>query len=211
MTEIPLIKICGMTRPRDAVLAAELGASFIGMIFYPGSKRRIDIDSAKKITAGLRGSKVKKVAVFVDPSMEDILKVRDEVDIDLIQLHGDESPEFCSSLPLPVIKSFCVGTAIDEKSLETYKERIGYFLFDTRDQVQKGGTGRIFDWSLLEPWRQTHPDRKVFLAGGLSPENICRAAASHPFGLDVNSGVESVPGLKDRELMKRLFEEIYAS
>ena len=199
------IKICGITNLEDALLAAGLGADALGFIFYPQSPRKVAPDMARAIIAQLPPF-VTTVGVFVD---EDAATVRDlaaRVGLDWLQLHGQESPEYCRSLGRRVIKGFRIR---DEKSLEdlaAYRGAAQALLLDTYKQGQTGGTGETFDWRLAKEARQFGP---IILAGGLNPDNVARAIEmAQPQAVDVGSGVETAPGKKDPEKLKRFFAAI---
>ena len=207
------VKICGITRAEDADLATELGASALGFVFWPGSARYISQESARQIVRRHAGT-VKSVGVFVDQSPEEVTHIMDTVGLDVAQLHGGESPEYCRdiasrSLPTPggrrqVIKA--IGLQNGEPAvLDEFDPEI-LILIDAHDPSRYGGTGRTVDWNAA---RQIAASRKTILAGGLNPENITRAvAAVRPYGVDVSSGVESAPGVKDASRLKRFFEAL---
>lgn len=170
----------------------------LGFNFVPSSRRFIEPSQAKRLAERV-GGQCQLVGVFMDQSREKILRVLETVPLDAIQLHGSESPEFCAALPIPVWKVFAVGQGWDPGVLLGYRN-VAAKLFDTATKGGvSGGTGKIFDWSLL-PANPGHP---WYLAGGLSPENLAGAIdLCRPDGVDLNSGVESAPGIKDPEKLR---------
>ncbi len=197
------IKICGMTREDDALYCAELGADFLGFIFVPSTPRYIEPERAAEIAARLRerGNPPKLVGVFRDASADYIRDIARITGLDLVQLHGAESDEDIRAIGLPAIKTFRVGEALPNTTEHPAAE---WFLFDTYEERRTGGTGRRFDWSLLAMYPRSKP---FFLAGGLTPDNIAAAVSLvRPDAVDISSGVESEPGVKDHALLERLFE-----
>ena len=194
------VKICGITRAEDARLAAGLGAAALGFIFYPLSPRYIAPGRAKTI-ADTVGRHIRKVGVFVNSPPEKINAIVDEVGLDLVQLSGDEPPESCQGMAVPVIRTFHVGDDFDPAATHSYD--VHAFLLDTHQAGSYGGTGRAFEWSLVNRDAFARP---LILSGGLTPENILDGIkAIRPHAVDVNSGVEASPGVKDRARMERLF------
>ena len=207
------IKICGITREQDADLAVGLGATAIGFVFWSGSPRRLDSQRAKAIAANLP-AKVSKVGVFVDQTADEIAQVMDEVGLDVAQLHGHETPEFCRALKarlgpdtanLSVIKAIGLG---DNGAVD-----VGEFdpdivlLVDAHDPARRGGTGKTVNWNIA---RDIAATRRTILAGGLNAANIKLAIRSvRPFGIDVSSGVESSPGVKDPGRLRSFFEALH--
>lgn len=199
------IKICGLTRLEDAVLAAELGADFLGFIFVPSTPRYIEPERAAEIVATLRGAghKSRAVGVFRDAQADSIRKAADVAKIDLVQLHGSESDDDLHAIGIPAIKTFHVTDTLPDTTSAPSAE---WILFDTYDDRRGGGTGRRFDWSLLANHPRTQP---FFLSGGLTPDNAGAAISLvRPDGVDIASGVESEPGVKDHAKMKALFERV---
>ena len=205
------VKICGITRPQDADLAADLGASAIGLVFWPASPRYISPEAARGI-ARLNAARVKTVGVFVDESIENVARVMDAVGLDAAQLHGHESAEYCRQLMTRlkadparrVIKAIGLQGS-DPVTLTEFDSDV-LMLIDAHDPSLHGGTGRTVDW---ESARHIAAARKTILAGGLNPENIGRAVDSvRPYGVDVSSGVESAPGVKDADRLNRFFEAL---
>lgn len=196
------IKICGITRLEDALEAASLGVRILGFIFTD-SPRLVQADQARAITSKLP-STVKKVGVFSNQDLEYVQDIADFCSLDLIQLHGEETPEYCSALSLPVIKGFRVK---NRESLEYLREyNVFAYLLDSYSEKQLGGTGKTFDWSLVHLVREYG---RIVLAGGLKPENVGKAIREvNPYGLDICSGVEESPGKKDIGKIKKLLENI---
>ena len=197
MTEI---KICGITRLEDALCAAESGADAVGFIFHPTSPRYIAPERAREIIAQLPGE-LTKVGVFVNREEKEVKRMMEVCGLDLIQLHGDESPEYCRRFPQErVIKAVFPQTPEELRRLVDYEVRA--FLADTRDAGLYGGTGKRANWVLAAKLRESHP---LILAGGLDAGNIAEALASvSPHAVDINSGCERAPGIKDHDRMRRI-------
>jgi len=185
------VKICGITCLADALAAAQAGADALGFMFYERSARAITLSRAIEIIRELPPFIV-KVGVFVNPSAEEVRRAAEWLDV--VQLHGAESPEFCSTVPRPVLKAIRVR---DESSLETIRTfAVSGILLDAYVEGQLGGTGARFNWDLAV--RAKALSRPIVLAGGLTPENVGEAVQRvSPYGVDVSSGVESAPGRKD--------------
>jgi len=199
------IKICGITNPRDASLAVELGADALGFIFAP-SPRRITPEQTRAIIKSLPPF-VQTVGVFVDEGLNRIRDIADFCGLEIIQLHGDESPEFCAALMPHVIKGFRLNDTSSPVPIRDYRGKVRAALLDAYQRGIQGGTGKTFDWNLAI--RVKEMGVPIILSGGLSPSNIQRAiAAVQPYAIDVNSGVEDSPGIKSPLLMKRLMEKI---
>jgi phosphoribosylanthranilate isomerase len=199
------VKICGITRQEDAALAVALGVDALGFIFAE-SPRRIVPEKACEIIRALPPF-VMSVGVFVNETPAKIREITACCGLDMIQLHGDESPDVASQLMPRAIKAFQLK---DEKSLEQIKPYCGKvraLLFDTYSKEKRGGTGMTFDWDLAVKGKAL--GAPVILSGGLSPSNIEDAVSFvRPYAVDVNSGVEEQPGKKDHELMRQLMENI---
>ena len=185
------IKICGITRVADALAAANAGADAIGLNFWPGTPRRVEIQRAKEIAAALPPF-VTKVALFVDPDAMEVRAVLDAVPVDVLQFHGDEPRGLCSAFAKPYLKAIQVKDGVD---LLEYASRYGDasgLLFDTfRAGAMPGGTGHTFDWSRLSPTVRASLARPLILSGGLDPDNVGDAIrAVRPWAVDVSSGVE---------------------
>ncbi len=194
------VKVCGITRLEDALAAVRLGADALGFNFWPRSKRYLPPAEARAIVRRLPPL-VTAVGVFVDPTRDEVLRAAEQSGIVVAQLHGDESPELCLSLPLPVLKGIRVVDARSLAQLASYDVR--GFVLDA-PSAGYGGSGTTFDWSLVA---QAARELRVVLAGGLTPENVGEAVrAVRPWAVDVASGVESAPGVKDEEKMRRFIE-----
>ena len=195
-------KICGITHLADAQCAANHGASAIGFIFYNKSPRYISTEQAKDISDQLPID-ITRIGVFVNHDKTLIDEAIQTVPLSMIQLHGDESPEFCSQFDVPVIKAFRVKDTESLSVINDYK--VDAFLLDTFCKDHYGGTGKIFDWSIQKAETET----PIILSGGLNPDNILDAIASmNPAAVDINSGIESIPGVKDHSKMINLFNRI---
>jgi phosphoribosylanthranilate isomerase len=191
------IKFCGLTDPGDAELAAEAGAWAIGMIFWKGSPRRCMLSAAAEIAAAVR-RRVALAGVFVNAPLDEVTRVADAVGLDLLQFHGDEGPVFCGEAArrtgARVIKAMRVRSGEELQALEAY--RTDFHLLDSYVAGVPGGTGESFAWELVPPPSRRHTP--VILSGGLTPGNVAGAiAAVQPFAVDVASGVEASPGVKD--------------
>jgi phosphoribosylanthranilate isomerase len=190
------VKICGITRPEDAELAASLGAWAIGFNFWAGSKRRVDPAVAAGIARALR-RKVEPVGVFVNPTLDEVVRLAEGVGLTHVQLHGDEGPAFCTAVAertgARVIKALRVASGADIRSAARF--HTDFHLLDASAGPAYGGTGQTFDWALVNQRRSHVP---LILSGGLTSENVADGiAAVYPWGVDVASGVESAPGIKD--------------
>lgn len=197
------IKICGMTQLQDAVFAAEQGADAVGFIFYKKSPRSVNMKAVKEIISKLPPF-VDTVGVFVNESADRVNKIAEYCGLDLVQLHGDESPAYCRKIRRRVVKAFRVIDLQSIKQLEKFP--VSGFLLDTFSENMHGGTGKVFDWNLAHPAKKVGP---VILAGGLTPRNIRQAISQvRPYGVDVCSGVEKSPGIKDPEKVKAFLKNI---
>ena len=196
------IKICGITNVADARAAAEAGADALGFMFYAPSKRAIEPVATGEIIRSLSPS-VAKVGVFVNPTADFVRSAVAASGTDMLQFHGDETPEFCAQFGLPFMKAFRIK---DRTSLDECRKFPGCaWLLDSYAEGAQGGTGVVFDWNLALEAKQLNP--KVILAGGLKVENVADAVRRvRPYGLDVSSGVESAPGRKDSEKVRRFIE-----
>lgn len=200
---IPKVKICGITNHEDAAAAMELGADLLGFNFYAKSPRYVKADRATAIINRLPAF-VDVAGVFVNHSLEEVREIASQCQLDWVQLHGDENPEFCRWLAYDSFKTMKAIRVKDEGDL---KDVDSYFtdaiLLDAYDPSKYGGTGITFDWNIIG-----HIGRRIFLAGGVNPENAVGAVELGVYGIDVCSGVELEPGKKDHEKMKRLFDNI---
>jgi phosphoribosylanthranilate isomerase len=200
------IKICGITREEDALVAAGRGADFLGFIFVPETPRHVEPERAAAIVAAVRRERERPpqfVGVFRDASADYVRDVVSTVGLDLVQLHGAEGDDDVRSIGVRAVKSFRVGDTLPDTTAHPSAE---WLLFDTYDERRAGGTGRRFDWSLLAVYGRQKP---FFLSGGLTPDNVAAAISLvRPDAIDVASGVESAPGIKDHEKLERLFERV---
>jgi phosphoribosylanthranilate isomerase len=190
------VKICGITRPEDAELAASLGAWAIGFILWPQSNRAADPAVAAGIARTLR-RQVEIVGVFVNPTLDEVAGAAESIGLTHVQLHGDEGPSFCTAVAqrtgAQVIKALRIGSQADMRDAERF--HTAFHLLDADAGSAYGGTGRTWNWDLIGARRSKIP---VLLSGGLGPDNVAEAiAAVQPWGVDVASGVESAPGIKD--------------
>ena len=199
------VKICGITNVDDALLAVEAGADALGFVFYPGSPRCVTPERAAEIIRVLPPF-VQTVGLFVNESAERVNAIAKECRLDIIQLHGDESPAYCDLMERRVVKVFRVKDGASIATMQQYRV-VGYLL-DAWSSTAYGGTGQTFDWDLA---RQAGQHGPLILAGGLTPENVAEAVSRvQPYAVDVSSGVEVVPGKKDpakvREFIRRAKE-----
>jgi phosphoribosylanthranilate isomerase len=191
------VKICGITRPDDAELAVELGAWALGFILWPGSRRAADPGVAAGIAAELR-RRVQLVGVFVNATLEEVSRHAEALQLSHVQLHGDEGPAYCAEVArrtgCKVIKAVRIADASDFQDLERFHTDL--HLLDTAARGLRGGTGATWDWELARARPRKVP---AILSGGLTPGNVAEGiAAVHPYAVDVASGVEAAPGVKDR-------------
>lgn len=219
------IKVCGITNPQDAELAVQCGATHIGMIFVSGTKRCIDVNAAKAIAERV-SNRAKRVGVFCDPLLTDVEVLAKSASIDMVQLHGSESPAFCSKIDLPVIKAFSLNldAVIDQGSADLSKNALSeitenflleiaryrpfcrHILIDRKKGSIKSNwlDGALWCLEAVEEHLGNY-----FIAGGLTVDNIKDVvSAIHPYGLDVASGVEEGPGKKDQMLVRRFCQII---
>jgi phosphoribosylanthranilate isomerase len=200
------IKICGITNIDDALAAVALGADALGFNFYKPSPRYLSPASARAIIERLLAP-VLKVGVFVNEEAEAIKRIANEAGLSALQLHGDESPDYCQSLAVDhyVIKTLAVSEEFDKTIVYAYD--VEAIMLDTRHRSLRGGTGRAFDWSIAREIGQAVP--KLFLAGGLSPENVYEAIETvRPYAVDACSALETRPGIKDHARMGAFVEVV---
>ena len=203
------VKVCGVTRAEDAEAAVSAGATAIGFVFWPKSPRAIDPYRASAIAAMLPPF-VTPVGVFVDQPAEYVNGVASLAGLGAVQLHGDESADYVSAMRRPVVKAISLREGLPPSAgrIDDWPSRV-LLLLDVHDPVRKGGTGRTVDWSVAAEIARRRP---VVLAGGLTAENVGEAIDRvRPFGIDVSSGVEAVPGIKDHRRIKALFEAVHGS
>ncbi len=194
-----MVKICGLTRAEDAQLATSLGADFLGFIFVKSSPRYRTADDIARISDALGPHRPRLVGVFRDEDPEVVRAIAQKVPLDFVQLHGSESDDDIRAIGLPAIKTMHMGDALPDTTLHPTAE---WLLFDTPG----GGTGRRFDWSLLQQYDRS---KRFLLAGGINADNVAAAiAAVRPDAIDLASGIESAPGIKDHAKLTQLFEGI---
>lgn len=198
------IKICGLTRPEDARAAARAGADAIGLVFHPDSSRAVDVDAARAVVAALPPF-VTAVALFLDPDAERVRHVVERVPVGLLQFHGSESAHFCAAFGRPYIKAVAMGGGEDPATVATQHPAALGLLADSHEGGGSGGSGTGFSWDLLPRERSYN----LILAGGLSPDNAAAAVSRvRPDAVDVSSGVEASPGIKDPDRIERFIEEV---
>lgn len=189
------IKICGITRAQDAVTAAELGAHAVGLMFYEDSPRFVSVDQANKVI-GVLPPFVTRVGVFVNPVEQQVHSILGALRIDLLQFHGDETPQFCARFGLPYIKAVRVRKGMDLLQYASRYHDAKGLLLDAHSESAYGGTGEAFDWSLIP----VNLPLLIILSGGLNAANVARAIRQvRPWAVDVSSGVESAKGIKDAD------------
>ena len=199
------IKICGITNLEDALWAVEQGVDSLGFILA-ASPRRVSPERAKEIVDSLPPF-VNKVGVFVDQELAKVKEIASYCGLDTVQLHGSESPEYCQELAnLTVVKAFRIKDRLPLTELKEYSQVVAAYLLDTYVAGQAGGTGETFNWNLAEQAKEAGP---IILAGGLQPENIVSAIREvAPYGVDVSSGIEKEPGVKDHDKLMELVNQI---
>ena len=193
-----LVKICGITSVQQAQMVQTAGADALGLVIYEKSPRYVDVQKAAEIRAAINAPAL-AVALLVNPTEALVKQVIKQVKPDLLQFHGDESPEFCHQFNYPFIRAIRMRQGLDiNAEVAAYKAQ-GGFLFDAWRKDLYGGTGHSFDWSRLPSVR----DYRLILAGGLTADNVANAVAQvKPYMVDVSGGVESAPGVKDRALVE---------
>ncbi len=205
------VKVCGITQIAQAQALDAMGLNFVGFIFYPASKRYVLANLTLAAIAAFKPSNAKKVGVFVNETMEQVMITVKEAGLDLVQLHGDESVDYCAALNklVPVIKVFRVGKALPDYA--GYENAVTYYLFDT-DSALYGGTGQHFNWELIKNENFNQP---YFLSGGIGPNDIhglevmCKTKAGKILEvIDINSQFENSPGIKNLEKIKTFIDAI---
>ncbi|MGX2040326.1 phosphoribosylanthranilate isomerase [Methylocaldum sp. MU1018] len=199
------VKICGFTRPDDALTAVRLGADAVGLVFYPPSPRNLDIETAQKIVSTLPPFAT-VVGLFVDEDETVVRGILERVRIDLIQFHGEEGPGYCGRFGKPYVKAVRMRPGTDLAGIvNAYPDAAG-FLLDAWHAETKGGTGHRFDWE----WIPEELRQSVTLAGGLAPDNVGEALrAVRPYAVDVSSGVEAGKGVKDADKMAAFLKQVH--
>jgi phosphoribosylanthranilate isomerase len=196
------VKICGLTRPSDALAAAQAGADAIGLVFYPPSPRYVSLERAREIRDVLPPF-VQTVALFVNADGAQVSQVIGRVHPAMLQFHGDEAPDFCAQFGLPFVKACRVKKGVDALEYLRPFSRAAAWLFDSH-VPEYGGVGESFDWSLIPA-----TDKPVILSGGLSRDKVAAAIRRvRPWGVDVSSGVESAKGIKDAAKMAAFIAEV---
>ncbi|HEU4400848.1 MAG TPA: phosphoribosylanthranilate isomerase [Candidatus Polarisedimenticolia bacterium] len=197
------VKVCGITRLEDALLAIGLGVDALGFNFVPGSPRRVSPEQARAISSALPPF-VTKVGVFADELPRVMEATVLLAGLNCLQLHGEEPPEACAEIALPWFKAHRVGPDFQARTVTRYHSTT--FLLDSRVEGMKGGTGRPFDWTVA---REASAYGRAIIAGGLTPDNVERAiAVARPYAVDVNSGIESAPGQKERRLLREFMRRV---
>ena len=201
------VKICGVTSAEDALAAAAAGADLLGLNFYPPSPRALDAARARAIADAVRAVApgILLVGVFADRPPREVAAIDRAVGLDLLQFSGDEPAAAVRSHELRAVKAFRTAGPPPEEALSLYSEIFGV-LIDARHGSLYGGTGNAWDFASVAPLAA---ERRVLVAGGIRPGNVAAALASGAWGIDVCSGVESSPGVKDPRLLARLFEEVH--
>lgn len=200
----PRVKVCGIQRVEDALLATELGASAVGFIFWPGSPRFIDPGRARAVATALP-QHVLRVGVFVDQVPEYVKDVAQRVGLGAVQLHGSESVAAYSDLGLALIKAIAVMDPFDGSVMDAVPHEVTVLL-DAHDPVRRGGTGQTIDWTIAAAIAAR---RRTILSGGLNAQNVSEAVERvRPYMIDVSSGVESAPGIKDAAKLRAFFEAL---
>lgn len=197
------VKICGLTNYEDAIAAVDMGADLLGFNFYPKSPRYIKPEQASEIIKKLPGF-VDVAGVFVNAPPNQVKDIISQCQLNWVQFHGDETPEFCRqflSINVKTMKAIRVKDSKDVQAAEKFFTDA--ILLDAFNPEKYGGTGISFDWNIIG-----HINKRVFLAGGINPDNVVAAAELGVYGIDVCSGIESSPGKKDHKKMKKLFDNI---
>jgi len=196
------VKICGITNFPDGMAAAEAGADALGFVFYDRSHRHISLEAAATLIRELPPF-VMKVGVFVNAPVDLVVRASRECGLNLLQFHGDEAPDYCLQFGLMSMKAFRIRDATSLQALQDYPTDA--WLLDAYSPRNLGGTGETFNWDLALEARNS--GRPIFLAGGLTPENVAEAVKrARPYGVDVSSGVESAPGRKDHARVRAFIQ-----
>jgi phosphoribosylanthranilate isomerase len=202
-----IVKICGLTNAGDAALAVEAGADALGFVFFDQSPRAVSVEIAATIVPGLPPF-VAKVGVFVNASEESVWNAIRQCRLDMLQFHGEESPEYCLQFGLMTLKAFRIRNASELTRLRDYQTNA--WLLDAWSPEKRGGTGESFNWDLAAQAKDL--GRPIFLAGGLTPENVAEAVLRvRPYAVDVSSGVESTPGKKDHAKVRAFIQAAKAA
>jgi phosphoribosylanthranilate isomerase len=197
-----IVKICGITSAADGIAAAEAGADALGFMFHEPSPRNVPLKTATEIASQLPAFII-KVGVFVNAPEELVLRAIGECGLNILQFHGDETPEYCALFPVMVLKAFRIKDAESLKRLPDYPTDA--WLLDAHVSDKQGGTGEKFNWDIAVEAQKL--GRPIFLAGGLTPENVADAVRKvRPYGVDVSSGVEASPGKKDHAKVRAFIQ-----
>ncbi len=199
------VKICGITRVEDAIEASRLGADAIGLVFYEKSPRVVTVDQAEKICAALPPF-VTPVGLFVNETPQSIKNIMSKLHLQLVQFHGDESPEYCDQFGFPYLKAIRMKEDLDAHvEINRFSTASGVLL-DAYSTVARGGTGTVFDWKRVP----LESGRPLILAGGLTPDNVAEAImTAEPYAVDVSGGVEASPGIKDFKKMAAFMAAVH--
>ena len=203
------LKVCGLNRKENIINVCSIEPGYIGFIFFRGSKRYIGKDAAKDV-ACVVSPLIKKVGVFVNASLEEVINTFQDMSLDYVQLHGNESIDFCEILfnnQIPVIKAFGVSDNIDFDAVDRYSPWCSFFLFDNAGQ-SRGGTGRMFNWNVMKDYPLSTP---YFLSGGIGPDEIEKIKTLNQeklHAIDVNSRFETEPGLKDIKALTVFYDKL---
>jgi phosphoribosylanthranilate isomerase len=197
------VKICGITRRQDAEFAVEMGADALGLVFYPPSPRAISIAQAKEIVSGLPPF-ISIVALFVDADPNEVYACINELPMVMLQFHGDESAEYCEQFGRPYLKAVRVKVDTDLVRIANEYDSASAILLDSYQPGVPGGTGQVFDWSLIESI-----NKPIILAGGLNVANVANAIEQvQPYAVDVSGGVEQAKGIKDKQKITAFMQEV---
>lgn len=198
------VKMCGITRPQDGVIAAQAGADAIGLVFYAKSPRHVGLEQAGSIVRALPPF-VSTVALFVNPAAAEVEAVLRHVRPDVLQFHGEESPEFCRAFGVPYLKAARVRPQTDLLQFAALYADAQGLLLDAWNEAAHGGTGERFDWNLIP----ANLPKPIILAGGLTPTNVRLAIETvRPWAVDVSSGIELAKGIKDAALIAAFMKEV---
>ena len=198
------VKICGITRAEDARMAARLGADAVGMVFYKASSRFVTMEQARALLSALPPF-VSRVGLFVDADEDSVLRVLENVPLDLLQFHGNESPQYCSRFDRPYMKAVRMKPGVSLRDEAQRHSEAVALLLDTFSTSEAGGTGETFDWSMVEG----DVGKPIVLAGGLKSSNVAAAIRQvQPYAVDVSSGVEKEKGIKDAAKMAAFIDEV---
>ena len=197
------VKICGMTRSDDTVAAVRAGADALGFVFVPASPRCLSTSDAASLVDGVPAF-VSRFGLFQDQDVEQVARILDQVPLNVLQFHGSEPADFCRQFGLPYVKAVRMTEPGALESAEQLYSDASALLLDSHSAGTIGGTGRTFDWSLI-----IDSSMPLIIAGGLGPENVFELVRTHrPWGVDVSSGVESRPGIKDHDLISKFMSEV---